>query len=70
MFPRPAKDTTPLALRANLQQHNAFHERVVLITERTDTVAHIPRSQPPAVDNHGDPGGRCNRGARPCVNNL
>ena len=55
VFPHPSKDTTPLALRANLQHNHVLHERIVLITGRTETVPHIPWDERLVVDNLGDP---------------
>jgi KUP system potassium uptake protein len=37
VFPHPTKDTTPLALRANLQHNHVLHERVVIISARAAT---------------------------------
>ena len=54
IFPHPSKDTTPLALRANLQHNHVLHERVVLITGRTETVPHIPWDQRLDLDSLGD----------------
>ena len=55
VFPHPSKDTTPLALRANLQLNHVLHERVVLISGRTENVPHIPWDQRLTVDDLGDP---------------
>ncbi|NMH98421.1 potassium transporter Kup [Pseudonocardia sp. K10HN5] len=55
VLPHPTKDTTPLALRANLQFNHVLHERVVIISGRTETVPHIPRDQRLTVDDLSDP---------------
>jgi len=55
VFPHPSKDTTPLALRANLQLNHVLHKRVVLISGRTENVPHIPWDQRLTVDDLGDP---------------
>jgi KUP system potassium uptake protein len=55
VFPHPAKETTPLALRANLQHNHVLHERVVIISGRTENVPHISWEQRLAVDHLGDP---------------
>jgi|tagenome__1003787_1003787.scaffolds.fasta_scaffold20931507_1 KUP system potassium uptake protein len=55
VFPHPTKDTTPLALRANLQHNHVLHERVVLISGHTENVPHIPWDQRLTVDDLGDP---------------
>jgi KUP system potassium uptake protein len=54
VFPHPSKDTTPLALRANLQHNHVLHERIVLITGRTETVPHIPWEDRLIFDSLGD----------------
>jgi KUP system potassium uptake protein len=55
IFPHPSKDTTPLALRANLEHNHVLHERVVIISGRTATVPHIPWDRRVTVDHLGDP---------------
>ena len=55
VFPHPSKDTTPLALRANLQHNHVLHEHIVLITGVTENVPHIPWADRLVVDNLGDP---------------
>jgi KUP system potassium uptake protein len=55
VFPHPTKDTTPLALRANVAHNHVLHERVVILSGRTANVPHIPWDQRLAVDHLGDP---------------
>jgi KUP system potassium uptake protein len=55
VFPHPSKETTPLALRANVQHNHVLHERVVIISGRTANVPHIPWDQRLTVDDLGDP---------------
>jgi KUP system potassium uptake protein len=55
VFPHPTKDTTPLALRANVRYNHVLHERVVIISGRTANVPHIPWEQRLTVDDLGDP---------------
>jgi KUP system potassium uptake protein len=55
VFPHPNKDTTPLALRANVAHNHVLHEHIVLITGRTANVPHIPWEQRITVDDLGDP---------------
>ena len=55
VFPHPTKDTTPLALRANLEFNHVLHEQVVLISGITENVPHIPWDQRLTVDHLGDP---------------
>ncbi|MPV90521.1 potassium transporter Kup [Georgenia ruanii] len=42
VFPHPNKDTTPLALRANLAHNHVLHQRIVIISGQTANVPHIP----------------------------
>jgi KUP system potassium uptake protein len=56
VYPHATKETTPLALRATLERMHVLHERVVLITGRTDDVPHIDWPQRLRVDHLGDPG--------------
>lgn len=55
VFPHPTKETTPLALRANVERNHVLHERIVIISGRTANVPHIPWSERLTVDNLGDP---------------
>jgi KUP system potassium uptake protein len=56
VFPHPNKETTPLALRANVTHYRVLHERVVIISGQTANVPHIPWSRRLTVDDLGDPG--------------
>ncbi|MFG2053069.1 potassium transporter Kup [Micromonospora sp. NPDC048930] len=55
VFPHPNKETTPLALRANVAHNHVRHERIVLITGRTANVPHIPWERRLTIDDLGDP---------------
>lgn len=55
VFPHPNKDTTPLALRANVAHNHVLHERVVIISGRTANVPHIPWDERLVIDDLGDP---------------
>lgn len=55
VFPHLTKDTTPLALRANVERNHVLHECVVIITGTTSNVPHIPWEERLAVSNLGDP---------------
>jgi KUP system potassium uptake protein len=55
VFPHPNKETTPLALRANVTHYHVLHERVVIISGRTANVPHIPWDQRLTIDDLGDP---------------
>jgi KUP system potassium uptake protein len=55
VFPHPSAETTPLALRANVEFNHVLHERVVIISGRTANVPHIPWSRRLAVHQLGSP---------------
>ena len=41
VFPHPSKDTTPLALRANVEHNHVLHEHVVIIWAKPENVPHV-----------------------------
>jgi KUP system potassium uptake protein len=55
VFPHPNKDTTPLALRANVAHNHVRHDRIVIISGRTANVPHIPWQHRLTIDDLGDP---------------
>ena len=55
VFPHPNKDTTPLALKANVAHNHVLHEHIVVMTGRTANVPHIPWDRRITVDELGDP---------------
>jgi KUP system potassium uptake protein len=55
VFPHLSKDTTPLALRANLAYNQVLHERVVIVTVHSENVPHVHPSDRLSIDNLGDP---------------
>jgi KUP system potassium uptake protein len=58
VFPHPTKDTTPLALRANLTFNGVLHERVVIVSLRSENVPYVPLAESIRVDSldHADDG--------------
>jgi KUP system potassium uptake protein len=58
VFPHPTKDTTPLALRANLTFNGVLHERVVIVSVRSENVPYVPLAESIQVDSldHADDG--------------
>src|SRR3954447_1045722 len=42
VFPHPTKDTTPLALRANVEHNQVLHEQVVIVSAHAQNVPHVP----------------------------
>jgi KUP system potassium uptake protein len=50
IFPHPNKDTTPLALRANLDHNHVMHSRVIILSVITASVPHVSRKRAFTVD--------------------
>jgi KUP system potassium uptake protein len=50
VFPHPNKETTPLALRANVEFNNVLHEHVVVMSVRVLNVPHVPPEERIEVD--------------------
>src|SRR3954462_3177435 len=46
-------DTTPLALRANLEHNGAIHENVVIVSVQTQRVPHVPDGERVTLDDLG-----------------
>jgi KUP system potassium uptake protein len=55
VFPHPSKETTPLALKANLEHNHVVHRCVVIVSGSTENVPHIPWDERLTVDHLGDP---------------
>jgi KUP system potassium uptake protein len=53
VFPHPGKDTTPLALRANVEHNKILHENVLIVSASSANVPHVPLSDRFEVDNLG-----------------
>jgi KUP system potassium uptake protein len=53
VFPHPTNQTTPLALRANVEFNHVLHERVVIVTVLSENVPRVPRGERLAVDELG-----------------
>jgi KUP system potassium uptake protein len=53
VFPHPGKQTTPLALRANLEHNHVVHQHVVIISVISQNVPHIPQAERISVDDLG-----------------
>jgi KUP system potassium uptake protein len=41
IFPHPTKETTPLALRANLDHNHVVHEHVVIVSAVSENIPHV-----------------------------
>ncbi|WP_375476189.1 potassium transporter Kup [uncultured Jatrophihabitans sp.] len=50
VFPHPTKETTPLALRANVDFNHVLHEHVVLVSVRSENIPYIPIDKRIEVD--------------------
>jgi KUP system potassium uptake protein len=53
IFPHPTKDTTPLALRANVAHNHVLHEHVVIVSAVTQNVPHVEPEDQLTVDDLG-----------------
>jgi KUP system potassium uptake protein len=58
VFPHPGKDTTPLALRANVEHNHVLHEDVIIVSASTLNVPHVSPADEFSVDDlgYGDDG--------------
>ena len=53
VFLNPSKDTTPLALRANVEHNHVLHERVVIVTVQSETVPRVRAGDRVTIDDLG-----------------
>jgi len=53
VFPHPTKETTPLALRANVEFNHILHQHVVLVSVQSETVPHVDPSERVSIDDLG-----------------
>ena len=53
VFLNPSKKTTPLAMRANVEHNHVLHERVVIVTVRSETLPRVQGDGRVAIDNLG-----------------
>ena len=53
VFPHPANDTTPFALRANVEHNHVLHDNVVIISAQSENVPHVPPSETLSFDDLG-----------------
>jgi len=58
VFPHPTKETTPLALRANVQYNHVLHEHVVLVSVHVENVPYVADDERIEIDalRYGDDG--------------
>ena len=53
VFPHPTKNTTPLALRANVKFNRVLHERIIIVTMVSENVPHVAPGTRLAIDQLG-----------------
>jgi KUP system potassium uptake protein len=53
VFPHPGKETTPLALRANVEHNHVLHHGVLIVSATAESVPHVPVEERFAVDHLG-----------------
>jgi KUP system potassium uptake protein len=53
VFPHPGKDTTPLALRANVEHNQVVHESVIIVSASAANVPHVPPAERLRIDDLG-----------------
>jgi KUP system potassium uptake protein len=53
VFPHPGKETTPLALRANVEHNQVLHENVIIVSASATNVPHVPAAERLTVDDLG-----------------
>jgi KUP system potassium uptake protein len=58
VFPHPGKDTTPLALRANVEVNEVRHESVLIVSAKAANVPHVHPDERFSCDNLGNPDDR------------
>jgi KUP system potassium uptake protein len=53
IFPHPTKETTPLALRANVEHNHVLHQHVVIVSAVTQNVPHVDPADQLSIDDLG-----------------
>jgi KUP system potassium uptake protein len=53
VFPHPTKETTPLALRANVEHNGVLHEHVVIVSAEPRNIPHVPVNDQVTMDHLG-----------------
>jgi len=53
VFPHPTKETTPLALRANVEHNSVLHEHVVIVSAVARNIPHVRLADALTVDDLG-----------------
>ncbi|HEY4631086.1 MAG TPA: KUP/HAK/KT family potassium transporter [Blastococcus sp.] len=58
VFPHPGKETTPLALRANVEHNHVLHDGVLIVSASSANVPYVPARERFQVDDLGHPDDR------------
>jgi KUP system potassium uptake protein len=53
VFPHPGKESTPLAMRANVEHNHVLHQGVIVVSATAANVPHVPAGERVTVDNLG-----------------
>lgn len=53
VFPHPTKETTPLALRANVQHNGVLHQHVVIVSALPQNIPHVLVDEQAKIDHLG-----------------
>ena len=53
VFPHPGKETTPLALRANVEHNGILHENVLIVSASAESVPHVSAEDQFTLDHLG-----------------
>jgi KUP system potassium uptake protein len=53
VFPHATKETTPLAMRANVEHNNTLHRSAVIVSIQTLNVPHVPEADQVIIDDLG-----------------
>jgi KUP system potassium uptake protein len=53
VFPHPGKDSTPLALRANVDHNHVLHQGVLIVSATAENVPHVPPAERITCDDLG-----------------
>ena len=53
VFLNPSNDTTPLALRAEVEHNHTLHDRVIIVSVDTISIPHTDRPTPVPVERLG-----------------
>jgi KUP system potassium uptake protein len=55
VFPHPSKDSTPQALRANVEHNGVMHEHVIIVSTEPKNIPHVAHDDQISMDHLGSP---------------